>query len=797
MQELELQFQFLFAGFPFLVPLALVLLLTHRVVAKQFGAERLFWNESIVVQLGAFFSVGMLVGVTLFVWYLIDRPNWAATQCQGSRVTLFGLDTTNRGYELRTVGTYLLVWLFLYGLLLFVPKWIVAYRMPTVDDKRNQFLKSRKYLWPGMLGYALSIPFAMLLHAVRHHVQPDIWQLRLDNLMDESFDGNPILAKWKSDIGTSFSVEQIRFQIYELHTVALYLGLLAVLLTAVILVASGVVRKWSGCRAKVVFGPMVLLSLMLIIFVTFYGSFVFNFRMPVISIFAIAAWWLFLNAYQFRGRYSPDKHKMRFVDLDPEYDNLVTLEPIFDPLQPLTDTTPPRPGPVAKPPIDGADVLRILCERWQATHQDGTKPKIVLFACSGGGIRAAAWTGVVLEGLEQYMPSNFPDHIRLMSGASGGMVGAAMYAADFDRSRTDRGRVEPTKEDKEVGLCGLSGSLAEQSLLPLVQTMILRDFFLAPMLPKWMLDYFSGSNYMDRGQRTQWKWGKNAECRGYETAKTPFDRTFADLYDLEAVGRRPSLIVPPMLVDDGRRLLISNLDLSQLASPSVWPMGEPENGPYSRSMLEFFRLFPNSHERFTIGTASRMAASFPFFAPAVSLPTLPARRPVDGGYFDNYGIDVLSNWLMHHRDDVLKYTGGVLLVEVRAFPLKDANRSFEPDYEWEPAAWDLGPLVRGIVDPIGTPLHGIIDTRVASQYLRNRMVLKAVDQTFNCPKREDFFRSIVFELDKDASLNWYISSVEKQVIVEEFFTDTTRTTLSELAKPRVDAMRKWFGNGGA
>ena len=75
MQELELQFQFLFAGFPFLVPLALVLLLTHRVVAKQFGAERLFWNESIVVQLGAFFSVGMLVGVTLFVWYLIDRPN--------------------------------------------------------------------------------------------------------------------------------------------------------------------------------------------------------------------------------------------------------------------------------------------------------------------------------------------------------------------------------------------------------------------------------------------------------------------------------------------------------------------------------------------------------------------------------------------------------------------------------------------------------------------------------------------------------------------------------------------------
>ena len=210
MQELELQFQFLFAGFPFLVPLVLVLLLTHRVVAKTFGAERLFWNESIVIQMGAFFSVGMLVGVTLFVWYLIDRPNWAATQCQDSRVTLFGLDTTNRGYELRTVGTYLLVWLLVYGLLLFVPKWIVAYGFPTDDGKRTQFLKSRKYLWPGMLGYALSIPYAMLLHAFRHYLQPDIWQLRLDNLMDEQFEGNPILAKWIEFLRRADSLSDLR-----------------------------------------------------------------------------------------------------------------------------------------------------------------------------------------------------------------------------------------------------------------------------------------------------------------------------------------------------------------------------------------------------------------------------------------------------------------------------------------------------------------------------------------------------------------------------------------------------------
>src|SRR5262249_2611760 len=49
--------------------------------------------------------------------------------------------------------------------------------------------------------------------------------------------------------------------------------------------------------------------------------------------------------------------------------------------------------------IDSAAPLRALWERWQKDHP-GTKPRIVLICTSGGGIRAAVWTAVVLEGLE-------------------------------------------------------------------------------------------------------------------------------------------------------------------------------------------------------------------------------------------------------------------------------------------------------------------------------------------------------------------------------------------------------------
>ena len=51
-------------------------------------------------------------------------------------------------------------------------------------------------------------------------------------------------------------------------------------------------------------------------------------------------------------------------------------------------------------------------------------------------------------------------------------------------------------------------------------------------------------------------------------------------------------------------------------------------GQYSRSGLEFFKLFPDAHDTFEIGTAARMSATFPVVSPAVSLPTI---RPPRGG----------------------------------------------------------------------------------------------------------------------------------------------------------------------
>ncbi|AWM40703.1 hypothetical protein GobsT_07650 [Gemmata obscuriglobus] len=100
----------------------------------------------------------------------------------------------------------------------------------------------------------------------------------------------------------------------------------------------------------------------------------------------------------------------------------------------------------------------------------------------------------------------------------------------------------------------------------------------------------------------------------------------------------PSLIFSLMLVEDARRLLISNLDLAPLCQTDG-----PDGKIASFGAVEFYNLFPETRATFSVATAARMNASFPFVSPAVTPPTNPGRRVVDAGYYDNYGIDIASD----------------------------------------------------------------------------------------------------------------------------------------------------------
>jgi hypothetical protein len=388
-----------------------------------------------------------------------------------------------------------------------------------------------------------------------------------------------------------------------------------------------------------------------------------------------------------------------------------------------------------------ADELNLLnnesvLENWrEATGQK--KPKLILVATTGGAYRAAFWTTLVLDELGRHLGNGFHRHIRLITGASGGMVGAAYYVSKLQKSGPPENGVTDFLSH-ETGL---------DSLTPVARQLVLRDL---PMGFFWYK-----TQLHDRGIELEKEWRS-------------LERTFSDLSQGESEGWRPSLVISPMVVESGRRLLISNLDLSVLAETrplrqapfaDQTALAEGTARLYSSSAVEFFRIFPKARTTFSLQTAVRMSATFPLASPAVSLPTDPPRRVVDAGYYDNYGVDLATSWAYEHQDWIRDNTSGLALIQIRAYPNeKDIQTYFglAAATTGSLGARFLGRLIRSF-QGLTSPLAGGLSAREASMRFRNATQVRLLDDLFNRDGRHGFFETFVFENFDQFAMNWFIS----------------------------------------
>jgi len=392
---------------------------------------------------------------------------------------------------------------------------------------------------------------------------------------------------------------------------------------------------------------------------------------------------------------------------------------------------------------------REALERWRARFAG--KPKLAVVVVSGGALRAAYWTATVLKRIEETFRRRclpeFRDNVRLIAGASGGMLGAAYYVADVPevRRRFNLGDMK-----------GLPDAIPRDSLSGVAGHAALREPFWA--FWPWRQPY-------DRGQALEDSWG--------ELGRIPFNA----LRCLERDGRVPSLVFSPMQVEDGRQLLISNLDLSYLTQPeaSLISYDDERPGakvrPLSRTRLQFFGLFPYA-TGFRLSTAVRMNATFPLISPAVYLPTDPPRRLVDAGYYDNYGVQVAAGWLGEQRDWLLENTSGVVLVQIRAFPTDGTRWKVDP----ESPDW-FAQLPRGF-QLVTSPVEAVLSARTSVSTFLDDDDVGHLNAMFNRSRQADtpirialadlvagkmppgFFTTVTFECVADVSMNWSISRYE-------------------------------------
>ncbi|WP_435006726.1 hypothetical protein P12x_004221 [Tundrisphaera lichenicola] len=387
-----------------------------------------------------------------------------------------------------------------------------------------------------------------------------------------------------------------------------------------------------------------------------------------------------------------------------------------------------------------------------------SKPKLIVVAVSGGGLRAGIWAEKVLYELERAIPE-FPDRTRLITGSSGGMLGAARYVAGLTPAGSSsdpgaNGRIEPQwaqtrglresnpgddapeshhHESMSVVDQRIDHELHKDFLTPVIHRLVFGDVDILPM---------PGMTPTDRGMVLEEVLREEA-FREEDQPGNHLNKTFKLLAEAgETQGRLPSLVFSPVMVEDSRRLIVSNLDLGSLMlnhGSFDLDTGEEkyESGPdfpyYSTTGVQLFHLFPKEYDHFTLAKAVRMNATFPYVTPAVSMPTLRPRRVVDAGYYDNYGIDLAVGWLEEHRRWLELNTSGVILIQLRAFSNETLLKRLVPSPLLDGTNWLTAkvtdPLMRG-TEFLTTPLSGIGNARMNVNYYRNDAAVENLKRSF-------------------------------------------------------------------
>jgi hypothetical protein len=211
------------------------------------------------------------------------------------------------------------------------------------------------------------------------------------------------------------------------------------------------------------------------------------------------------------------------------------------------------------------------------------------------------------------------------------------------------------------------------------------------------------------------------------------------------------------------------------------------------SAYQFYRLFPKAKPTFRLSTAIRMSASFPYISPAVNLPTVPPRRVVDAGYYDNFGINIAMSWVSRHRQWLLENTSGVVLIQVRAF---DSPREIESSernpQSGTPIPERLTKSLAASLHCLTTPLKAVLQARSAGMSFRNDEQISMLAEWFREhaweEDRPEFFQTVSFDCNATASLNWYITQAECDAILGCMASDTSNWE-------RLQSLQAWWNDG--
>lgn len=350
----------------------------------------------------------------------------------------------------------------------------------------------------------------------------------------------------------------------------------------------------------------------------------------------------------------------------------------------------------------------------------------IVVAVAGGGIQAAAWSAKVLQELHNDHGAEFDRALCLVSSISGGSTGSAYYIDWLNRGAPPAG-VTPFEAAAASSLDEVSWGLAWPDLLR--------------VLVAWPFQ-------TDRALAMEQAWINNI---GSETLDMPLSN-----WNLPtAKGDLPAVVMNSTMVEVGGPLLLGTSDVDS-----------PATGRKSSCWWDGDRLHVDNGKLLDVPVvrAARLSATFPFVTPAAR-PVKADHEPhmMDGGFYDNYGMATLTEWLEQALEDQAKTsTPGnervkrVLVMQVNGFPRSD----------FVPPKTSSG----GWVSQMIAPIKILVNVRTAGQVSHRDVELSLLKGKWQARGIE--IENVNFELDRsDAPLSWHLMPKQRAAIADAWDTN--------------------------
>ena len=375
---------------------------------------------------------------------------------------------------------------------------------------------------------------------------------------------------------------------------------------------------------------------------------------------------------------------------------------------------------------DSLNMIHIL-ENWKS-KQGEEKPLFVVINTSGGGNRSATFSMSILQRLDSITKGELLKKTFLITGASGGMMGASYFRELYLRKQ--KGQTIHLQDKKYID------DIGSDLLNPLFSSFVARDL-ISPSLKFEVGPY---TYIKDRAYSFESKLDKNSN--GY------LNKQLRDYKEEEQNANIPLIFYNSVVSRDSRKMIISTQPVRFMMRSRIDSLSVPPMDPDAIDFTSFFEKQDPYNLR--ILTALRMNATFPIVLPNVWLPSDPVIDVMDAGLRDNYGQETALRFLEFFKDWLKHNTRGVLLIQLRDRPS---------------GGWDYPYVTENIGDHVTKPFlmlqHNWFKTM---EYFQNDL-LSYYTQNAGHPITKIIFQYATERKEDKAALNFHLTQREKKNIM--------------------------------